>query len=71
MENVVMRSLRRIHRLKRVKKQNTCAKNNSEVLDLVATVLLFLFPVRQVLLEELDDALGVTEIVFLEFVNLV
>ena len=70
-ENVVMRSLRRIHRLKRVKKQNTCAKNNSEVLDLVATVLLFLFPEGQVLLEELDDALGVTEIVFLEFVNLV
>ena len=40
-------------------------------MDLVAVVLLFFLPQSQVLLEELDDALGVTEIVFLEFVNLV
>jgi hypothetical protein len=39
--------------------------------DLVAVVLLFLLPEGQVLLEELDDALCVTEIVFLEFINLV
>jgi hypothetical protein len=39
--------------------------------DLVAVVLLFLFPEGQVLLEELDDALGVAEIVFLEFIDLV
>ena len=40
-------------------------------MDLVAVVLLFLLPEGQVLLEELDDALGVAEIVFLEFIDLV
>jgi len=42
----------------------------SQVVDLVAAIL-FLLPEGQVLLEKFDDALGVTEIVFLEFVNLV
>ena len=42
----------------------------SEVVDLVSTVLLIL-PQGQVLLEELDDALGVTEVILLKLVNLV
>ena len=42
----------------------------SEVVDLVSTLLLIL-PQGQVLLEELDDALGVTEVVLLKLVNLV
>ena len=40
-------------------------------MDLVAVVLFFLLPERQVLLEELNDALGVTEVVLLEFIDLV
>ena len=42
----------------------------SQVVDLVVTIL-FLLPEGQVLLEEFDDALCVTEIVFLELVDLV
>jgi hypothetical protein len=42
----------------------------SEVIDSVVVILLFL-PESKVLLEELDDALGVTEVVFLELVDLV
>ena len=37
----------------------------------MVVTLLFLLPEGQVLLEELDDALGVTEVVFLELVDLV
>ena len=42
----------------------------SQVVDLVIALLLF-FPECQVLLEELNDALGVTEVVFLELIDLV
>jgi hypothetical protein len=42
----------------------------SKVVDLVA-VLLLVLPQGQVLLKELNDTLGITEIVLLEFVNLV
>jgi hypothetical protein len=42
----------------------------SEVVDLVVAVLLLL-PEGQVLLEELDNALGISEVVFLELVDLV
>ena len=42
----------------------------SQVVDLVIT-LLFLFPEGEVLLEELDDALSVTEVVLFELVDLV
>ena len=43
---------------------------SSQVIDGVVT-LLFLLPEGEVLLEELDDALGVTEVVLLELINLV
>jgi len=43
---------------------------SSQVIDGVIT-LLFLLPESEVLLEELDDALGVTEVVLLELVDLV
>ena len=42
----------------------------SQVIDSVVVILLFL-PEGQVFLEELDDALGVTEVILLELVNLV
>ena len=42
----------------------------SQVVDLVVT-LLFLFPEGEVLLEELNDALSVTEVVLFELVDLV
>ena len=42
----------------------------SQIVDLVG-VLLLLAPEREVLLEELNDALGVTEVVFLELIDLV
>jgi hypothetical protein len=42
----------------------------SEVIDLVVTFFLF-FPEGEVLLEEFNDALGVTEVVLLEFIDLV
>jgi hypothetical protein len=42
----------------------------SQVIDLVVAFLLF-FPEGQVLLEKLDDALGIAEVVLLELVNLV
>ena len=42
----------------------------SEVVDVVATFFLLL-PEGQVLLEELNDALGITEVVLLELINLV
>jgi hypothetical protein len=45
-------------------------RKQSEVVDLV-TVLFLVLPKSQVFLEELDDALGVTEVVFLELVDLV
>ena len=43
----------------------------SQVVNLVATVFFFLLPERKVLFEEFDDAFGVTEVVLLEFVDLV
>ena len=43
---------------------------SSKVVDLVVT-LLFLLPEGEVLLEKLDDALGVTEVILLKLVNLV
>ena len=42
----------------------------SQIIDLVITLLLF-FPESQVLLEKLDDALSIAEVVLLELVNLV
>jgi hypothetical protein len=42
----------------------------SQIVDLVL-LLIFLLPEGKVLLEEFDDALGVTEVVFLELVDLV
>ena len=45
---------------------------SSQVVDLVFTgVLFFLFPESQILLEQLDDALGVAEVFLLEFIDLV
>jgi len=43
---------------------------SSQVVDSVVT-LLFFFPESEVLFEELDDALGITEVVLLEFIDLV
>jgi len=43
--------------------------STSQVVDLV--VIFLLFPESQVLLEELDDALGVTEVILLELIDLV
>ena len=43
---------------------------SSKVVDLVVT-LLFLLPEGEVLLEKLDDALGVTEVILLELIDLV
>ena len=42
----------------------------SQVIDLVA-LLLFVFPKGKVLLKKLDNALGITEVVFLKLVDLV
>lgn len=42
----------------------------SQVVDLVIALLLF-FPESQVLLEKLDDALSIAEVVLLELINLV
>ena len=42
----------------------------SQIVDFV-TVFLFLLPESEVLLEQFDDALGVTEVVFFKLVNLV
>ncbi len=44
--------------------------NWSKVVNLVATLFL-VFPKSKVLLEELDDALGVTEVILLELVDFV
>ena len=43
---------------------------SSEVINLVL-LLVFLFPESEVLLEELNDALSITEVVLLELINLV
>jgi len=43
---------------------------SSQVVDGVVA-LLFFFPESEVLFEELDDALGITEVVLLELINLV
>ena len=50
--------------------QRARSAHSSEVVDLVG-VLGLLLPEGEVLLEELDDALGVTEVVLLELVDLV
>ena len=47
-----------------------CKPAISQVVDLVIA-LLFLFPEGEVLLEELNDALGISEVVFFELVDLV
>ena len=47
----------------------TRVPSTSQVVDLV--VIFLLFPESQVLLEELDDALGVTEVILLELIDLV
>ena len=47
------------------------AAASSQVVDGVVLVLIFLLPERQVLLEELDDALSVAEVVLLELIDLV
>ena len=47
-----------------------CKPAISQVVDLVIA-LLFLFPEGEVLLEELNDALGIAEVVLLELVDLV
>ena len=46
-------------------------RHSSHVVEVVATIFFFFLPESQVLLQELDDALGVTEIVFLKLVDLV
>ena len=43
----------------------------SEVVDLVIAVLVLLAPEGEVLLEELNNGLGITEVVLLELINLV
>ena len=43
----------------------------SQVVDLVVVLILFLLPEGKVFLEKLDDALGVTEVILLELINLV
>ncbi len=43
----------------------------SQIVDFVTTVFLFLLPEGEVLLEQFDDALGVTEVVLFKLVNLV
>ena len=44
---------------------------SSEVVNLVIFTVFFFFPESKVLLEEFDNALGVTEVVFFELVDLV
>jgi len=46
------------------------APATSQVVDLVVA-LLFLFPKGKVLLEELNDALGVAEIIFFQLIDLI
>ena len=46
------------------------APATSQVVDLVVA-LLFLFPEGKVLLEELNDALGVAEIIFFQLIDLI
>ena len=49
----------------------TKARLSSQVVNLVIRIFLFFFPECEVLLEELNDALGVTEVVLLELIDLV
>ena len=46
-------------------------RHSSHIVEVVAAIFFFFLPESQVLLQELDDALGVTEIVFLQLVDLV
>ena len=46
------------------------APATSQVVDSVVA-LLFLFPEGKVLLEELNDALGIAEIIFFQLINLI
>ena len=45
--------------------------SSSEVVDTLLVVLFFLFPEGEVLLEEFNDALGVTEVFFFELIDLI
>ena len=49
----------------------TKEKSCSHVLDAIAVSTFLFLPERQVLLEELDDGLGVTEVVLVEVIDLV
>jgi len=44
---------------------------SSQVVDVVATIFFLLTPESQILFQKLNDALGVTEVIFLEFIDLV
>ena len=46
-------------------------RHSSHIVEVVAAIFFFFLPESQVLLQELDYALGVTEIVFLKLVDLV
>merc|ERR1712029_1049445 len=50
---------------------NSHVRISSQVVDLVIGILFFLFPESEVFLEELDNALGISEVVLFELVNLV
>ena len=45
-------------------------RSTSQVIDLVVITFFLFLPESQVLLEELNDALGVTEVILLELVDL-
>jgi len=49
----------------------TKARLSSQVVNLVVRIFLFLLPECEVFLEELNDALGVSEVIFLELIDFV
>ena len=49
----------------------TVVITSSQVIDIVIRVFLLFFPESKVLLQELDDALGVAEVFFFEFIDFV
>ena len=50
---------------------STWDQTRSEVVDVIVTTILFFFPKSQVLLKELDNWFGITEIILLKLINLV
>ena len=50
---------------------STWDRTRSEVVNVVVTTILFLFPESQVLLKELDNWFSITEIILLKLVDLV